>query len=180
MATQGNTDPLSSPIESNTSRKSEDLYSVTASESELVEDDSKSQNFGKSLMDQEELNHMIKKRIFERHDVRLPKDDVILKPKKDECVVFKDQFTVGLRFPVQELVKNILGAYNIELHHLTPNGICKIALFIWAVKCQIVEPDVVAFCSLHEMHTQFKHVDIHGKKVTKYFGCSSFKPVRGG
>lgn len=30
------------------------------------------------------------------------------------------------------------------------------------------------------MHTQFKHIEVDDKKVTKFFGCSSFKPVRGG
>jgi len=70
-------------------------------------------------------------------------------------MVFKDQFSARPRFPCQDLVEEIPKAYNIEMHHLTPNGIAKIALFVWAVKSKDVNPDIKAFCALHEMHTQF-------------------------
>ena len=69
--------------------------------------------------------------------------------------------------------------YNIEMHHLTPNGIAKIALFIWAVKSQNVNLDIGAFCTLHEMHTQFRNKTVDGKNIVKYFGCCSFNPTRG-
>jgi len=65
------------------------------------------------------------------------------------------------------------------VHHLTPNGIAKIALFIWAVKSQNVNLDIGAFCTIHEMHTQFRNKIVDGKNIVKYFGCSSFKPARG-
>ena len=63
------------------------------------------------------------------------------------------------------------------MHHLTPNGIAKIALFIWAMKCQGVNLDIKAFCGLHEMHTQFWNKPVDGKKVIFYFGYCSFEPV---
>ena len=65
------------------------------------------------------------------------------------------------------------------MHHLTPNGIAKIALFIWAIKSQDVNLDIRAFCALHEMHTRFSSKNVNGKTVIKYFGCCSFKPARG-
>lgn len=67
-------------------------------------------------------------------------------------------------------------AYNIEIHHLTPNGIAKIALFM--IKSQGVNPDIQALCALHEMHTQLRNKPVDGKKVIFYFGCCRFKPVR--
>jgi hypothetical protein len=48
--------------------------------------------------------------------------------------VFRDYFAAGFRMTCQDFVEEILKAYNIEMHHLTPNSIVKIALFIWAVK----------------------------------------------
>jgi hypothetical protein len=81
--------------------------------------------------------------------------------------------------PCQDFIKEILKAYNIEIHHLTPNGIAKIALFIWAMKSQRENLDIGAFYSLHEMHTQFRNKNADGKNVIKYFGCCSFKPARG-
>lgn len=120
---------------------------------------------------------MVNNRLVERVSVRLPKDEVIPDAQPDEHVVFKDQFSAGLCFPCQDLVEEISKAYNIEMHHLTPNGIAKIALFVWAVKSEDVNPDIKAFCALHEMHTQISKKMVEGKKVIKYFGCSSFKPV---
>ena len=43
------------------------------------------------------------------------------------------KFTAGLRMPYQDFIEEILKAYDIEMHHLTPNGIAKIALFVWVV-----------------------------------------------
>ena len=64
------------------------------------------------------------------------------------------------------------------MHHLTPNGIMKIALFIWTTKPQDVNLDIGAFCALHEMHTQFRSKNVDVKTIIKYFGCCSFKPAR--
>jgi hypothetical protein len=62
---------------------------------------------------------------------------------------------------------------------MTSNGIAKIALFIWAVKSQSGNLDIGAFCSIYEMHTQFRSKMVDGKNVVKYFGCCSFKSARG-
>jgi hypothetical protein len=47
--------------------------------------------------------------------------------------------------PCQDFIEEILKAYNIEMHHLTPNGMAKITLFIWAVKSQRGNLDIGAF-----------------------------------
>jgi hypothetical protein len=118
--------------------------------------------------------------MLEKVDARLPSEcEMIPKPKPHECVVFRDQFIAGLHMPRQDFIEEILKAYNIEIHHLTPNRITKIALFIWAVKSQRGNLDIGAFCSLHEMHTQFRNNNVDGRTIIKYFGCCSFKPARG-
>jgi hypothetical protein len=124
-------------LESNQSDSGEDLSDISASESELIGDDTKSLNFGKTLKDEAELDWLVKNRMLEKADARLPsEDEMIPKPKPHDCVVFRDQFTAGLRMPCQYFIEEILKAYNIEIHHLTPNGIAKVALFIWTVKFQ--------------------------------------------
>jgi hypothetical protein len=50
----------------------EDLSNVSASESKLVGDDTKSLIFRKSLFDESELQWMVKNRMLEKTDVRLP------------------------------------------------------------------------------------------------------------
>jgi hypothetical protein len=108
-----------------------------------------------------------------------PQNETVPRPEPNECVVFHDHFTAGLRMSCQDLIEEILKAYNIEMHHLTPNSMTKIALFIWAVKSQRGNLDIRAFCSIHEMHTQFRSKMVDGKSVIKYFGCCSFKQARG-
>jgi hypothetical protein len=164
----------------NQSNSGDDLSDVSASESELIDDDTKYLNVGKTLMDEAELDWMVKNRMLEKADARLPsQDEMIPKPKPHECVVFRDQFAAGLRMPCQDFIEEILKAYNIEIHHLTPNGIAKIGLFIWAVKSQRGNLDIGAFCSLHEMHTQFRNKNIDSRSIIKYFSCCSFEPARG-
>jgi hypothetical protein len=76
---------------SNQSDSGEDLSDVSASESELIGDDTKFLNFGKTLMDEAELDWLVKNRMLENADARLPSDDkMIPKPKPHECVVFRD------------------------------------------------------------------------------------------
>jgi len=117
-------------VGSNQSGSGEDLSNVSASESELVGDDTKSLIFGKTLMDEAELDWMVTNRMVEKAYVCLPKNETTPKPEPHECVVFRDQFSARLRLPCQDFVEEILKAYNIEMHHLTPKGIAKIALFI--------------------------------------------------
>ena len=77
--------------------------------------------------------------------------------------------------PCQDFLEELLKEYNIEMHHLTPNGIAKIA----KIALQDVNLDIRAFCALHEMHTQFRNKTVDGRTIIKYFGCCSFKPAQG-
>ena len=39
------------------------------------------------------------------------------------------------------------------------------------MKSQNVKLDIGAFCTPHEMHTQFRNKTVDGKNIVKYFGC---------
>ena len=84
----------------------EDLLDVSAFESELVCDDTKSLKFGQTLMDDKELDWMVTNRMVERASVRLPRSEVVPDPTPYECVAFWDQFAVGLCMPCQDFLKN--------------------------------------------------------------------------
>ena len=88
-----------SPVGYNQSGSGEDLSDVSTLESELVGDDTKSLIFGKTLMDEAELDWMVTNRTVEKAYVRLPKNETTPKPEPHECVVFRDQFSAGLRLP---------------------------------------------------------------------------------
>jgi len=130
MSDQEKNASANSPVGSNQSDFGEDLSDVSTSESELVGDDTKSLKFGQTLMDDKELDWMVTNGMVERASVRLPRNEVVLDPKPHECVVFRNQFAAGLCMPCQDFLEELLKAYNIEMHHLTPNRIVKIALFI--------------------------------------------------
>jgi len=83
----------------NQSRSGEDLLDVSALESKLVGDETKSLIFGKTLMDEDKLDWMVTNRMVEKASIRFPKNETTPKPEPHECVVFWGQFSVGLRLP---------------------------------------------------------------------------------
>ena len=98
-------------VGSNQSRSGEDLLDVSALESKLVGDETKSLIFGKTLMDEDKLDWMVTNRMVEKASIRFPKNETTPKPEPHECVVFWGQFSVGLRLPCQDFVEEILKAY---------------------------------------------------------------------
>jgi hypothetical protein len=43
-------------------------------------------------------------------------------PSKGYAVVFRDFFSCGLRFPFTSFLGEVLEAFHVQLHHLTPNA----------------------------------------------------------
>ena len=70
MSDQEKNASANSPVGSNQFDLGEDLSDVSASESELVGDDTKSLKFGQTLMDDKELDWMVTNRMVERASVR--------------------------------------------------------------------------------------------------------------
>ena len=58
---------------------------------------------------------------------------MVLEPKDDEVVVFKSFFKAGLRFPLYEMIGEVLKKFEIYLHQLTPNAIVRLSVCIWAL-----------------------------------------------
>jgi hypothetical protein len=78
---------------------------------------------GRSLMTQADLDALRLEGCFEPGVCRLLGRETTPKPKKSESVVFRDFFTTGLRLPVSKNFADILVAYNVQIHQLTPNSI---------------------------------------------------------
>jgi hypothetical protein len=98
-------------------------------------------------------------------------EETIPEPKKDEVIVFKSFFRVGLRFPLNEMIGVVLNNFEICLHQLTPNAIVRLNVFIWALRSQGMSPDAEAFYRVHEMHYQTKG---RADGLHKNFGCYNF------
>jgi hypothetical protein len=92
----------------------------------------------------------------------------------DDMVVFRSFMKVGLWFPLDKLLIEVLKTFEIFLHQLTLKAIIKVGIFIWAMRSQGLEPDARCFCNIHELSYEMKAA---GKEqYHNNFGCYSFVP----
>jgi hypothetical protein len=103
--------------------------------------------------------------------IRFGGEEITPKPEKDEVVVFKSFFKAGLRFPLNEMIADVLKKFGIYLHQLTPNAIVRLSIYIWALRSQGAEPLVEGFFRAHELHYQTKARD---DGLHENFGCYNF------
>jgi hypothetical protein len=93
--------------------------------------------FGRSTVKPNDLFLMKKLGFVGKGDddvVRFAGDKIIPKPKDDAVVVFKSFFYAGLRFPMYEMIAEVLKRFEIYLHQLTPNVIVRLSVYIWALR----------------------------------------------
>lgn len=103
-----------------------------------------------------------------------PEGETIPKPKAADAVVFKDFFSCRLRFPLVRFLRQVLEAFEVQLHHLTPNGFLALSKFCWACYSYGVEPNVGTFCEYYELQRQPKLIgEVH---LVAQFGCCAFMP----
>jgi hypothetical protein len=96
---------------------------------------------------------------------------VVPQPREDEVVVFKSFFKAGLRFPLHDMIGEVLKNFEIYLHQLTPNVIVRLSVYIWALRSQGMSANAEAFCRVHELHYQTKD---RANGLHKNFGCYNF------
>jgi hypothetical protein len=131
-------------------------------------------DFEKSAISEADMPMMMKLGYFgeaEKKLIRFAREETTLTPKDDEVVVFKSFFRAGLRFPLNEIIGEILDNYEIFLHQLTPNAIVRLSIFIWALRSQGMDPNAEAFCRVHELHYQTKARE---DGLHENFGCYNF------
>jgi hypothetical protein len=116
-------------------------------------------DFGKSTISEADMPMLMKLGYFgetEKKVIHFAGEETTLIPENDEVVVFKSFFRAGLRFPLNEMIGEVLDNYEIYLHQLTPNAIIRLSVFIWALQSQGVESNAEAFCRVHELHYHMK------------------------
>jgi hypothetical protein len=92
--------------------------------------------FGKSTVTAEDMVMMKKLGYFgeaESKLVRFAGEEVVPEPKEDEVVVFKSFFRAWLRFPLYDMIGEVLKNFDIYLLQLTPNAIVRLIVYIWAL-----------------------------------------------
>jgi hypothetical protein len=147
--------------------ESEDDYSAVPSKPSHLE-------FGRPTVTEDDMPKLMKLGYFseaKKELIRFGREEITLKPEKDEVVVFKSFFKAGLRFPLNEMIADVLGKFGIYLHQLTPNAIVRLSVYIWALQSQGAESLAEGFCRAHELHYQTKAREdgLHDN-----FGCYNF------
>jgi hypothetical protein len=131
-------------------------------------------DFEKSTVSEADVPMMMKLGYFgeaKRKLVRFAGEETTPTPKDDEVVVFKSFFRAGLKFPLNEMIGEVLKFFEIYLHQLTPNSIVRLSIFIWALRSQGMDPDAEAFYRVHELHYQTK---ARADGLHENFDCDNF------
>jgi hypothetical protein len=131
-------------------------------------------DFEKSIVSEADVPMMMKLGYFgeaEKKFVRFAGEETTLTPKDDEVVVFKSFFRAGLRFPLNEMIGEVLDNFEIYLRQQTPNAIVRLNIFMWALRSQGMDPNAEAFCRVHELHYQTK---ARADGLHENFSCYNF------
>jgi hypothetical protein len=128
----------------------ENLVGVKADLRDLVK--ARTCFIGRSLMTQADLDALRLEGCFEPGICRLPGKETTPKPQKNESMVFQDFFSAGLCLPVSKRFADILAAYNVQIHQLTPNSIPQVLKFLWTYQTFAGDNDVETFVRHFEIH----------------------------
>ena len=86
-------------------------------------------DFGPSLMMKDMIKELRQLGCFGDAKEKPPEGEMIPKPKAADAMVFRDFFLCGLRFPATCFLRHVLETFEVQLHHLTPNGIVALSKF---------------------------------------------------
>ncbi|KAK1662255.1 hypothetical protein QYE76_050414 [Lolium multiflorum] len=85
----------------------------------------------RSKISQQDINMLKKLGISGKQDaIRFPKEESYPAPPMQYRVSFVDHLIRGLSTPIHDFLRGLLFMYGLQLHHLTPNSILHISIFI--------------------------------------------------
>jgi hypothetical protein len=58
----------------------------------------------------------------------------------------------GFSFPMHEMIAKVLKKFEIYIHHMMPNAIVRLSVYIWALRSQGMSANFEGFCRVHELH----------------------------
>ncbi|KAK1693344.1 hypothetical protein QYE76_010041 [Lolium multiflorum] len=85
----------------------------------------------RSKISQQDINLLKKLGISSKQDsLRFPKEESYPRPPMEYRVSFVDHLIRGVSSPIHDFLRGLLFMYGLQLHHLTPNSILHISIFI--------------------------------------------------
>lgn len=142
-----------------------------------------SYRLGRSCVTEETLDRFVEDGLLSL-DVRLgcraPRQEEISAPEAYEAVIFRDFLTVGLRFPCERFVCEVLERFNLQIHQLTPNAFSCLGVFAMALKIIGSELEVNTFTKYYESRFREKVVMDRSSKTEwrVEFGSYNFVPQK--
>jgi hypothetical protein len=128
--------------------------------------------FGKSSIKRSHIDAMRERYFRDMSIVRVGGDNTAPAPEENKVVIYRSFLKAGLWFPLSKLVVEVLKIFQIFLHQITPEAICRMGMFVWAVRRQGLEPSAKCFCNMHELLYETKAT---GKEqYHNNFGCYGF------
>ena len=124
---------------------------ITAEEAEDMAGSGWTWDFGPSLMTEDMIEELRKLGVFGEAKVKPPQGETVPRPQAANAVVFKDFFLCCLLFPAARFLRQVLEAFEVQLLHLTPNGIVTLSKFCWACLSYGAEPNVGTFYEYYEL-----------------------------
>ncbi|KAK1694763.1 hypothetical protein QYE76_011460 [Lolium multiflorum] len=100
-------------------------------ESKMATEDLGNLEWERSKISQQDINILKKLGISGKQDaLRFPKEESYPAPPMQYRVSFVDHLIRGLSTPIHDFLCGLLFMYGLQLHHLTPNSILHISIFI--------------------------------------------------
>jgi hypothetical protein len=128
--------------------------------------------FGKSTIKQGQIDAMRERYLRDISIVWAGGESNVPLPEADEVVVYRSFMKAGLRFPLDNVLVEVLKTFEVYLHQLIPEAIIRIGVYIWTMRSQGQEPNVKCFCNLHEL--TYETEAIGKEQYHNNFGCYGF------
>ncbi|KAK1653498.1 hypothetical protein QYE76_071303 [Lolium multiflorum] len=107
------------------------LTKHNATATKMATEDLGNLEWERSKISQQDVNLLKKLGISGKQDaLRFPKEESYPAPPMQYRVSFVDHLIRGLSTPIHDFLRGLLFMYGLQLHHLTPNSILHIAIFI--------------------------------------------------
>ncbi|XP_051199974.1 uncharacterized protein [Lolium perenne] len=114
---------------------------LTKHTSPMATEDLQFSEWERSKISNQDMN-LLKKLGFMKQEKTLifPGEESYPKPRIGYRVTFVDHLIHGLATPIHEFLRGLLFVYGLQLHHLTPNSILHISIFITLCECFLGTP----------------------------------------
>src|SRR5438105_2793493 len=91
--------------------------------------------------------------------------------------LYKYLHAVGLRFPCVPFLEEVLELFHLEIQHLHPNAMSRLAVFEWAFRTHgVIARSAEAFARTHLCWPSPKNLVLSGEKKTIRYASIAFLP----